>query len=108
MVAKQAANQPRGWMGLADGGLARLCAGHLPLVPAVASALHALKNDGAAHYLDDQYHANLPRVVPAVARARVAGPRLGPAAGVWLRRHGRRDHVASPFGAAGVVEKRRD
>src|SRR5712692_10180339 len=105
MVAKQAASQPGRWVGMADGSLARICAGHLSVVPALAAALLALNIDRAAHHLDSQHHANLFRVVSAVAWARVAGPRLGPAAGVWIRRDSRCDCVASPFGAASVVKK---
>jgi hypothetical protein len=56
-------------LGMADGGIARVCAGRVSVVPALATAISALDVDAAAHRLDGQYSANLHCLALAVARA---------------------------------------
>src|SRR4051812_21988122 len=90
-----------GQLGIANGGIARVCAGRVSVVPALVAAVPALGIDAAADGLDGQYFANLPGLALAVARAGVAGSRLGPAAGIWIGCSSRRDRVASRYGPTG-------
>lgn len=55
-------------MGMADGGVARVRSGRVPVVPALDIAVPALDVDGTARHLDDQHSANLHRLVSEIAR----------------------------------------
>jgi hypothetical protein len=44
---------------MADGGIARVCAGRVSVIASLAAAVPALDIDAAARRLDGQYFANL-------------------------------------------------
>ena len=94
-------------MGMADGGVASVCAGCLSLVPALAVAFSALGKHAAAHRLDNQHFLNLRSVVSAATGIRLASSRLDPASGVWKRSGCRFYLVASATGSNIDFGKRR-
>src|ERR1700722_14568585 len=93
---------------MAHGGVARVRAGRVSVVLALATAVPAIDVNAAAHNLDRQYSANLHCLAFAVARPRVACPRVGSAARVWVRGHSRRDRVPPPYGTTRVVSQARE
>jgi hypothetical protein len=47
---------------VADGSIASLCAGRVPVVPSLAPAVCPLGFDGPDHHLDSQHHSYLLRL----------------------------------------------
>ena len=86
---------------MANGGIARLCAGRVSVVPALAAAVRAVGLDGADHHLDSQHHPDLLCLAFAHAWSSVVGSGLDYAAGIRMRGNGRCNHRVSPDHSTG-------